>query len=303
MPDSSPYQTQSFLMRRFEEAGVWPHTRFGQNFLIDLNLQRLLLNTAELGPDDVVLEVGTGTGSLTVLMARQAAAVVTVEIDRRLFQLAGEELFGLDNVTLLQFDALKNKNRLNPALLEAVAEPLDAVAGRRLKLVANLPYNVATPVLANLLACDRPPRTMTATIQKELAERIVAPPGGKDYGALSIWMQSQCRTEIVRIMPPEVFWPRPKVFSAIVLITLDDALRARIPDRDFFHTFVRSMFFHRRKFLRSELLSAFKKRLSKPDVDRILDDLGLDGTTRAERLDVDTMLALCEAVRAELASR
>ncbi len=301
MPSGSSHnQTLSFLMRRFEEAGIRPHTRFGQNFLIDPNLQRLLLKTAQLGPDDVVLEVGTGTGSLTILMAPQAAAVVTVEIDRQLFQLAGEELYGLENVTKLQLDALKTKNRLNPAVLEAVADRLGAVPGRRFKLVANLPYNVATPVLANLLSIDAPPQTMTVTIQRELAERITAREGTKDYGALSIWVQSQCRLEIVRMLPPEVFWPRPKVSSAILQVALDQRLRSRIADRGFFHDFVRAMFFHRRKFLRSELLSAFKGRLDKPRVDRILARTGLEGTERAEQLDVQTMLALCEAVRAQV---
>jgi len=297
---SSRNQTLSFLMRRFDEAGIRPHTRFGQNFLIDLNLQRLLLESARLGPDDVVLEVGTGTGSLTVLMAQVAAAVVTVEIDRQLFQLAGEELLGLENVVQLQLDALKSKNRLNPEMLEAVSTQLDAAPGRRLKLVSNLPYNVATPILTNLLALERPPHSMTVTIQRELAERIIASPGTKDYGSLSIWVQSQCRAEIVRIMPPEVFWPRPKVSSAIVQIAYDELLRSRIPDREFFHTFVRAMFFHRRKFLRSELLSAFKRRLGKPQVDAILAKMQIAPDARAEQLDVETMLRLCETVRAEV---
>ncbi len=214
-------QTQSFLIRRFAEAGIRPKTKLGQNFLIDLNLQRLLLDRAALGPDDVVLEVGTGTGSLTAQMARQAAAVVSVEVDRELYRLASEELAGLANVRLLHLDALKNKNRLNPEVIAAVDQELARAPGRRLKLVANLPYQVATPVLSNWLAMERPPSTMTVTIQKELAERIAARPGSKDYGSLSIWVQSQCRVEIVRVMPPEVFWPRPKVSSAIVQITLD----------------------------------------------------------------------------------
>ncbi len=300
MPGSSSNQTLSFLKRRFEEAGIRPHTKSGQNFLIDLNLQRVLLEAAELGPEDVVLEVGTGTGSLTALMAEKVAAVVTVEIDEKLFQLAGEELFHLDNVVMLRQDALKNKNRLHPAVLEAVAGQLDMAEGRRFKLVANLPYSIATPIVSNLLAIDRPPKLTVVTIQKELADRITAAPGNKDYGALSIWIRSQCRAEIVRTMPPSVFWPRPKVSSAIVRVMLDEALRGRIPDRQFFHTFVRSMFFHRRKLLRSELLSAFKKRLGKPEVDAILADAGLNKTVRAETLDVDAMLRLCEKVRAEV---
>ena len=294
---SSPRQTLSFLMRRFEEAGVRPHNKFGQNFLIDLNLLHILFDAAAVGPDDVVLEIGTGTGSLTALAAEKAAAVVTVEIDPRMFQLAAEELHRFDNVVMLKLDALKSKNHFNPAVLDAVRTLLAAAPGRQLKLLANLPYNIATPILGNLLAEEIPPRTMTATIQKELAERITARPGDKDYGALSIWIQSQCRAEVLRVLPPEAFWPRPKVSSAFLQLTVDDERRARIPDRKFFHEFLRGIFLHRRKFLRSQLLNAAKDKLDKPAVDAILDKLNLPASARAEQLDIATMLALCEAVR------
>lgn len=296
----SARQTQSFLIRRFAQVGIQPQTRHGQNFLIDLNLLELLFETAQIDCRDVVLEVGTGTGSLTALLAKAAAAVVTVELDPRMHQLASEELIDFDNVLLLRQDALRNKNHLSPGVLEAVGERLSADPDRRFKLAANLPYNVATPVISNLLASDLPPETMTITIQKELADRIVARPGVKDYGALSVWVQSQCEAEIVRILPPSVFWPRPKVTSAIVQIRLRRDWRGQIADLEFFHGFARSMFFHRRKFLRSVILSAYKGRLDKPEVDALMSGLGFGETTRAEQLDVPTMLRLCEAIRGAL---
>jgi len=203
-------------------------------------------------------------------------------------------------VTMLRQDALKNKNRFHPHVLEIVREKLGEQPGRRLKLAANLPYNVATPVLSNMLSTDVVPVSMTVTIQKELAERITARPRTKDYSALSIWIQAQCDTEIIRIMPPTVFWPRPKVHSAIIQVVPREEKRNAIPDLEFFHSFVRSMFFHRRKFLRSELISAFKDKLDKTAVDEILAEQGLAGNSRSEELDVDAMLALCEASRTRL---
>src|SRR4029079_4834706 len=127
----------------------------------------------------------------------------------------------------------------------------------------HLPHNFAPPILSNLLSTEITPASMTATIQRELAERIVAPPRTKDYSALSIWMQALCDVEIVRIMPPDVFWPRPKVESAIIHVVPRPEKRARIPDLKYFHEFVRSLFFHRRKFLRSVLIAAYKERLEK----------------------------------------
>jgi 16S rRNA (adenine1518-N6/adenine1519-N6)-dimethyltransferase len=300
MPSSR--QTISFLARRFKEAGIRLDTKKGQNFLIDLNLVHVLAESADLGPRDVVLEIGTGIGSLTTLLARRAAAVVTVELDPQLHHLAREELIDFDNVTMLQQDALKNKNTLHPNLIAAVRQHVQAAPDRRLKLVANLPYNIATPVISNLLTTDLLPISMTVTIQRELADRITARPNTRDYGALSVWIQSQCRTARVRAMPPSVFWPRPKVHSAMVHIQLDQALRNRIPDPGFFHTFVRSMFLHRRKYLRGVLLSALNKQLTKPQVDHVMAQLGLGVDCRAEQLDVDVLIALCEAVRAEVES-
>lgn len=287
-------------MQRFREAGFEPHARHGQNFLIDLNLLGILIDAAELGPNDVVLEVGTGVGSLTTQMAPQAGHVITVEIDQHLHQLASEELIDFDNVTMLQQDALRNKNNLHPNVLEAIRQQVEAVPGRRLKLVANLPYNVATPVISNLLEAPIVPVAMVVTIQKELADRIMAVPSTKDYSALSIWVQALCDVELLRVLPPQVFWPRPKVNSAIIKVVPREDKRARIPDLKFFHDFVRALFFHRRKFLRSVVVSAFKDQLEKSDVDEVLGRLGLGADARAEQLDIDRLLELTEAFRTKI---
>jgi 16S rRNA (adenine1518-N6/adenine1519-N6)-dimethyltransferase len=293
----SEKQTQSFLMRRFDQAGVRPKTKYGQNFLVDLNLLGILLDAGELESRDVVLEVGTGLGSLTTRMAGKAGHVITVEIDRDLVAMAEREFAGTSNIELLQMDALRNKNHLDETLLARVREALSSRPDGRFKLVANLPYNVATPIISNLLTTDPIPERMVVTIQKELAERIVAPPATKDYSALTIWIQSQCDCEIVRIMPPTVFWPRPKVDSAILRILPNAQKRSRIDNVEHFHQFVRSLFLHRRKFLRSALISAVQDRLEKPQVDQLLGSLGHGPTARAEELPVEEIIRLANAVR------
>jgi len=293
-------QTLSFLKNRFEQVGIEPQTRHGQNFLIDLNLQRLIVSTAQLTREDLVLEVGTGTGALTALMADQAAHVVTIEIDERMYQLASEELVDFENITQLQLDALRNKNNFCEELIDELERQLAAAPGLRLKLVANLPYNIATPVISNLLRTRVVPHTMVVTIQKELGERIIARPSTKDYSALSVWIQSQCKAKIARIMPPSVFWPRPKVQSAIVEIVVDPQRRERIADREFFHTFVRSLFQHRRKFLRSVLIAAFKKQLGKEQIDEVMAEMQLQPNARAEELAVPTILTMSDLIQKRL---
>ena len=140
---------------------------------------------------------------------------------------------------------------------------------------------------------------MTATIQKELAERIVAPPWSKDYSALSVWIQSQCDAEILRVLPPSVFWPAPKVHSAIIRIQVDRQRRAQIPDLQYFHQFVKAIFLHRRKLIRANVISAMKRHLTKAEVDALLGEMQFDPDTRTEQLDVQTLFRFAEKVRAQ----
>jgi 16S rRNA (adenine1518-N6/adenine1519-N6)-dimethyltransferase len=294
-------QTRSRLMALFEREGAHPRGDLGQNFLIDLNLLDYVVEQARLEPEDVVLEVGSGTGGLTAKLAERAGAVVSVEIDPRMHRQACALVGDRPHVRMLLGDVLRNKNHLSPAVLEAVGEALAAGPGRRLKLVANLPYHVATPVVSNLVAGELPWARMIVTIQKELAQRMRAAPSTSDYSALSAWLQAQCRIRILKRLPPSVFWPRPQVDSAIVRLAPWTAGRESIGDREFYHLFLRGVFQQRRKLLRGVLAGLYREHLSKGDVDGLLEAAGLGGPVRAEELDVPTLVALSRRLKARIA--
>ncbi len=285
-------QTRSHLMDLFARHGFHPRTDFGQNFLIDLNLIDVLAREGRLGPKDVVLEVGTGTGSLTTQLAAFAAEVITVEIDDRMVKLAHEVIDPLENVTLLHRDALKNKNHFSEEVLELIAERLAEDPGRRLKLVANLPYSIATPIVSNLVATDIDWERIVVTIQWELAERMTAAPSTRDYGALSVWLQAQCHVKTLRRLPPSVFWPRPKVQSAIVRLVPDPAAKRRIIDRVFFQDFLRRGFHQRRKHFRGVLAGMYRKQISKAEIDSAMAETGIPEKTRAEQIEVAGLVEL-----------
>jgi 16S rRNA (adenine1518-N6/adenine1519-N6)-dimethyltransferase len=290
-----PRQTQSYLRSLFAQRGMAPQHRFGQNFLIDLNIHDLIVKTAGVGPDDVVLEVGPGAGAMTALMAGTGAAVVAVDIDPGMVALTAEATAGLPNVRVVQADALAGKNTFNPVVLDNIRAGLAVSPSRRFKLVSNLPYCVATPVVSNLLVHPKLcPSKLVVTIQLELAERMQAAPGTSAYGALSVLVQALAEVELVRVLPPSVFWPRPKVESAVVAITPDPAKRAAVGDLPWFHRTVRQIFLHRRKNLRGVLHSLWKNEpgWTKPEVDALLASLGLDGTIRAEAMNVEELESL-----------
>jgi 16S rRNA (adenine1518-N6/adenine1519-N6)-dimethyltransferase len=295
---SATRQTTAYLKKLFSEVGFSIDSKKGQNFLVDLNLLDLLERTAGIQPDDIVLEVGSGTAALTERLARSAFQVVTIEIDSRLATLAHDRLIDTDNVQLINTDVLASKNKLSPRVLSALdeAEKRREAAGKkgRFLLVANLPYCVATPVISNLLL-SKPFTSATVTVQYEMADRMTATAGHHSYNALSIWIGSQCRSEIIRSLPPAAFWPRPKVDSAIVRLDLDEHRRAQISDLSRFHTFVRDIFCHRRKVLRGVLLTLAGGKKS-PDavdrIDRLYETFGLEKNIRAESIDPDTFVQL-----------
>jgi 16S rRNA (adenine1518-N6/adenine1519-N6)-dimethyltransferase len=292
----SPRQTQSYLRGLFEAHRVRLKSKLGQHFLIDLNLLDLIVRAAELTRADLVLEVGTGTGSLTTRLAEHAGAVLTIEVDRDFHALAGEAVRGQDHVRLLHADALKNKNQLNPDLLALLHEVRHQYRAQRVKLVANLPYAVATPVISNLLLSDLPIERMVVTVQWEIAEKLAAAAGGPEFGALSVLVQAVADVEILRRVHPAAFWPRPAVDSGIVRIWPRPAKRAQVPDLLRFRGFLRDIYSHRRKNLRGAILSIPGRSRDKAWVDAKLAELGYTGTERAETLSVAQHLQLCEAV-------
>jgi 16S rRNA (adenine1518-N6/adenine1519-N6)-dimethyltransferase len=291
-------QTQSYLRNLFARNAISPRRSLGQNFLIDLNIHDVIVDAAEVGPGDVILEIGCGTGALTSLMAARGAVVVAVDVDPAMARLTAEAVAGFPNVRVLHRDALANKNRIEPEVLDNVRAALAAATGQQIKLVANLPYHVATPLIINLLVHDELcPALMVVTIQKELADRLCAPASTSAYGAVSVVVQGLADVSIVRALPPSVFWPRPKVDSAVIAVRPDAAKRAAVGDVAWFHDIVRRAFFHRRKFIRHVLASAWRDRWTKAEVDGWLEAQGLSGQLRAESLTVDQFLALAKALR------
>lgn len=257
-------QTLTQIKALLEARGLRPKHRFGQNFLHDQNKIRQIIHAAEIDTHDVVLEVGPGTGTLSLAMLDAGAMLVAVEIDHDLCDVL-REVFApfADRVSLIEGDVLHGKHALNESVTDALClamkgkssstSAVEAVNQQQrrstFKLIANLPYNIASPLLVNL-ALDHP--AMDAAIimiQREVADRLVADAGGKDYGPLGIIMQAICKVERVTTLPPECFWPRPKVNSAVIKVTR--RAKPLTDDPHAFAAFVHRLFQHRRKQVRA----------------------------------------------------
>lgn len=289
-----PRQTLSFLRNLLRHRGIVPKNKLGQNFLIDLNLLDLIVRTAELSKSDAVLEIGSGTGTLTGKLADAAGAVVTVEIDADFAALVQELMQTHPNVRVLHADVLRTKNELNPEVLTAFDEQARRFGCTCRKLVANLPYVVATPVIANMLILDPGIERMVVMVQWEIAERMTASPGTSHYSSLAVLTQALADVNVIRRVGPTVFWPKPKVDSAIVQIVPNAQKRQRIRDVGRLRVFLRNLYAHRRKNLRGALVGWPDGPRDKAEVDRLLSSLGIDGQVRAEDLDVEQHLRLCE---------
>ncbi len=286
-----PGQTLSEIRVLLAGAGLAPRQRYGQNFLIDLNLMRKLVAAADVRPEDVVLEVGPGTGSLTEMLLDRGARVVAVEIDRGLQALLRGRLGKHPRFTLVQADILAGKHQINPLVLNILNEQRSGSGVR--KLVANLPYQIATPLMMELLYAEPPFERLTCTVQKEVGQRLVAEPRTDAYGPVSVVSQTLAEIELVAILPPSAFWPRPKVESIMLTVRPRPPGRVDVPDVADFVRFVQRGFSQRRKMLRRlvrdwellDVLAAFHRAGVSPDV-------------RPEELTPEAWRAFHRAVRA-----
>lgn len=244
-----PTQTLADIRGLLAAAGLAPQHRFGQNFLVDQNLLRKLVETAAPEPGDIVLEVGPGTGSLTELLLERGARVIAVEIDRGFQKILDQRLGANPRFTLIRGDALETKHRLNPEI-KAALEHHPPEPNGVYKLVANLPYQIATPLLLDLLYATPRFERLTCTIQREVGQRLTAMAESDDYGPISVLAQLFADVQLVAILPPSVFWPRPKVESVMLNIRPRPHGSLGIDDLPGFVEFVQHGFGQRRKMLR-----------------------------------------------------
>ena len=270
--------------------------RFGQNFLIDEGVILRALEAAGVNKNDVIFEIGPGIGTLTQYLCEAAYRVAAIEIDRKLIPILEETLKEYDNVRIINQDVLKTDLLELAAEYEAGREDRPS-AKHALKIVANLPYYITTPILMGLFRQKVPAQSVTVMVQKEVADRMTAQPGGKDYGSLSIAVQYYSRPRIVEIVPPESFVPRPKVTSAVVTMDLYKEPPVKPVDENLFIAITRAAFEQRRKTLVNALGSNSSVPYGKDSIREALEKMGLSPSVRGEALSPEEFIRLSDLLK------
>ncbi len=259
--------------------------KFGQNFLVDTHVLEKIILAAGLTAEDMVLEIGPGIGTMTQYLAENAGRVVAVEIDDNLIPILKDTLKEYDNVTVLNEDILKVDIR-------ALAEEYNG--GRPIKVVANLPYYITTPIIMGLFESGVPIDNITVMVQKEVAERMQAGPGTKDYGALSLAVQYYAEPYIVANVPPNCFIPRPNVGSAVIRLTRHKEMPVKVKDEKLLFALIRASFNQRRKTLQNGLNNSPELFFSKEEIAAAIEKLGLPPAVRGEALTLEQFAALAD---------
>ena len=250
--------------------------KFGQNFLIDTHVLEKIIRAADITKDDCVLEIGPGIGTMTQYLCENAGKVIAVEIDKNLIPILTEDtLAAYDNVKVINSDVLKLD-------LKKLAE--EENGGRPIKVVANLPYYITTPIIMGLFEAGVPLASITVMVQKEVADRMQAGPGSKDYGALSLAVQYYAEPYIAANVPPNCFMPRPNVGSAVIRLTLHEKPPVEVADEKLLFKLIRASFAQRRKTLVNGLTNSPELSFSKEQVTKALEECGYSATIRGEAL-------------------
>lgn len=249
--------------------------KFGQNFLIDTHVLEKIISAAGITKNDCVLEIGPGIGTMTQYLAENAGHVVAVEIDRNLIPILKETLADYNNVTVINEDILRVD-------IKALAEEYNG--GKPIKVVANLPYYITTPIIMGLFESGVPIDNITVMVQKEVADRMKEGPGSKDYGALSLAVQYYAEPEIVANVPPNCFIPRPNVGSAVIRLTRHKEMSVEVKDPALMFKIIRASFNQRRKTLQNGLGNAPELPYTKEQIAAAIAEMGLTPTIRGEAL-------------------
>ena len=265
--------------------------KFGQNFLIDEHVLDKIIRAAEITKDDYVLEIGPGIGTMTQYLACAAREVTAVEIDRALIPILEDTLKEYDNVSIINEDILK---------VDIAALAKEKNGGRPIKVVANLPYYITTPIIMGLFESHVPLESITVMVQKEVADRMQVGPGTKDYGALSLAVQYYAESYIVANVPPNCFMPRPAVGSAVIRLTRHQKPPVEVMDEKLMFRLIRASFNQRRKTLANGLKNSGELNLSKEVITAAIEKLGKGSSVRGEALDLEEFARLTNIIKEEM---
>ena len=265
--------------------------RFGQNFLIDTHVLDKIIDSAQITKDDFVLEIGPGIGTMTQYLAEAAREVAAVEIDKNLIPILADTLSAYDNVEVINDDILKVD-------INKLAEEKNG--GKPIKVVANLPYYITTPIIMGLFESHVPIDSITIMVQKEVADRMQVGPGTKEYGALSLAVQYYAKPEIVAIVPPNCFMPRPNVGSAVIRLTRHKEVPVQVNDEKLMFKIIRASFNQRRKTLANGLNNAPDIHLSKEVIQESIEELGVPVTIRGEALTLQQFAQLSNIIGSKI---
>ena len=275
-----------YTIEVLQKYGFVFQKRFGQNFLIDTHVLDRIIGASEITKDDFVLEIGPGIGTMTQYLAEAAREVTAVEIDDALIPILQDTLKEWDNVSVIHGDILKTD-------IKKIADEKNQ--GKPIKVVANLPYYITTPIIMGLFESHVPVESITVMVQKEVADRMQTGPGSKDYGALSLAVQYYANPEIVANVPPNCFMPRPKVGSAVIKLTRHKEMPVEVQDEKLMFRLIRASFNQRRKTLSNSLKNSQELDYTKEQVEQCIQAAGLPKNIRGETLDLGKFAELANA--------